>query len=185
VANFARLVVPAGLLERVVAHARAELPDECCGLLAGVIADGVGTAAEWLPITNALASPAEYETDARDLLAAFRRMREAGLELLAVYHSHPTSDPVPSRRDVDRNTYGEAVVHVIVGLRGEPAVQAWWLNEDGYRPAEWEMSPSEPGRERGSGVDPRSRPGSDGGSGGGGPDYNAGTSRTPPAGPRT
>ncbi|MBA4065066.1 MAG: hypothetical protein C0501_15395 [Isosphaera sp.] len=136
--TFTRLVVPAALLDRVVARARAELPNECCGLLAGVVAGGVGSATEWLPVTNALHSPTEYETDARDLLAAFRRMRDDGLDLLAVCHSHPTSDPVPSRRDVERNTYGEAVVHVIVGLAGGgPAVRAWWLTEAGYREAEW------------------------------------------------
>ena len=42
-------------------------------------------------------------------------MRTNGTELLAIYHSHPTSEPVPSRRDVEENTYGESVVHLIVG----------------------------------------------------------------------
>jgi proteasome lid subunit RPN8/RPN11 len=122
----------------VVAHARAEAPHECCGLLAGHIENGIGFATVRFPITNALASPTEYETDARDLFAAFRALRAGGLELLAVYHSHPASEPVPSRRDVARNTYGETVVHLIVGLgSAEPTVRAWWITETGYREAEW------------------------------------------------
>ena len=65
-------------------------------------------------------------------------MRAGGLELLAVYHSHPTSAPVPSARDLAGNTYGESVVHLIIGLAGaEPEVRAWWLADATYRPADW------------------------------------------------
>lgn len=134
---FTRIRVPETLLAEVVRHARDEAPNECCGLLAGLIEEGVGVATTRYAVENALHSPTEYATDARGMLRAFRAMREGGLELLAVYHSHPTSEPVPSKRDVERNTYGETVVHLIVGLGGsEPAVRAWWLTETGYREAE-------------------------------------------------
>jgi proteasome lid subunit RPN8/RPN11 len=133
-APFTRLAIPDTLVAGVIAHAQAEAPNECCGLLAGHIEGGAGFATTRFPIKNALGSPTEYETDARDLFAAFRAMRERGLELLAVYHSHPASEPVPSRRDVERNTYGETVAHLIVGLGGpEPTVRAWWLGQRGYR----------------------------------------------------
>jgi proteasome lid subunit RPN8/RPN11 len=136
---FTRLVVPADVLDAVVAHARETLPNECCGLLAGRVEDGVGIATTRFAIVNDFASPTAYHTNARDLLAAFRAMREDNLDVLAVYHSHPTSDPVPSRRDVAENTYGESVVHLIVGLaREEPDVKAWWLTENGYRKADYE-----------------------------------------------
>lgn len=135
-APFAHLTVPAELLEGVVEHARRAAPLECCGLLAGRIADGVSTVSARFEIGNDAASATEYETNPRDLFTAFRAMRELGLELLAIYHSHPTSAPVPSRRDLDRNTYGDSVVHLIVGLGGaEPEVRAWWLEEGGCREA--------------------------------------------------
>ena len=138
---FTRLLIPASLHERLIAHARAEAPNECCGLLAGLIAEGVGRATEQLPIANDLASPTRYQTNASDLCAAFRRLRDLNLELLAVYHSHPASDPVPSRRDVMENTYGETVVHLIVGLAGaEPEVRGWWITESGFRKAELRAS---------------------------------------------
>ncbi len=92
-------------------------------------------------IGNDAASPTEYATNPRDLLAAFRAMRSDGVELLAIYHSHPTSQPVPSRRDIERNTYGESVVHLIVGLAGAKAdVRGWWLAETGYREIPFEIT---------------------------------------------
>ena len=133
---FTRLTIPDLLLAEVIEHARRALPLECCGLLAGRIADGVGIVSARFSITNDAASASEYETNPRDLFDAFRAMRKDSIELLAIYHSHPTSDPVPSRRDIERNTYGESVAHLIVGrANAEPEVRAWWLTEQGYREA--------------------------------------------------
>jgi proteasome lid subunit RPN8/RPN11 len=138
---FTRLLIPEGLLNDVFAHARRELPNECCGLLAGQITDGVGTATVRFAIGNDAASASEYETNARDMFDAFRAMRAGGLELLAIYHSHPMSDPVPSRRDIERNTYGESVVHLIVGFANrEPCARAWWVIESGARESPLEIA---------------------------------------------
>ena len=138
---FTRLTVPDLLLEDAIAHARRESPLECCGLLAGRAADGVGVVATRFTIGNDAASPTEYATNPRDMLAAFRAMRASGEEVLAIYHSHPTSEPVPSRRDIARNTYGESVVHLIVGLAGASAdVRAWVLTETGSREVPLEVA---------------------------------------------
>jgi [CysO sulfur-carrier protein]-S-L-cysteine hydrolase len=141
--SFTCLHIPDLLLAEVITHARETLPNECCGLLAGRIEDGVGFATTRFAIANDLASPTQYLTNARDLFAAFRAMRASGAELLAVYHSHPTSEPVPSRRDAEENTYGETVVYLIVSLAGsDPAVRAWWLSEAGYREAAFNVTSS-------------------------------------------
>lgn len=133
-----RLIIPRPLLDAVIAHARAQLPNECCGLLAGTIEGDLGRVTQHFPIRNDLASPTEYLTNPRDLLDAMKASRAAGTEVLAVYHSHPASPPVPSRKDIERNTWGETAVHVIIGLGGEePVVRAWWLGEKEYREAEW------------------------------------------------
>ena len=135
---FTRLAIPTAILDEVIAHARATLPNECCGLLAGRVEGGVGVVTTRFGVGNDLASPTAYHTNPRDLLAAFRAMREGKLELLAVYHSHPTSEAVPSRRDVAENTYGDTVAHLIVGLaHATPDLTAWWIAEEGYREAEW------------------------------------------------
>jgi [CysO sulfur-carrier protein]-S-L-cysteine hydrolase len=130
------LQIPRRLYDDMIAQAVAELPNECCGLLAG----RDGRVSQRYPLSNALSSPVRYESDPKALFAAFKDMRDAGIELLAIYHSHPTSEPVPSRTDLERNFYGSAVVHLIVSLQGGvPAVRAWRLGETAYTEAEWTL----------------------------------------------
>ncbi|HEY1190209.1 MAG TPA: Mov34/MPN/PAD-1 family protein, partial [Gemmata sp.] len=82
---FTALAIPDVLLDEVIAHARTEAPLECCGLLAGIISDGVGRVSVRFAIRNELQSPTDYRTDARGMFEAFRAMRAGGLELLAIY----------------------------------------------------------------------------------------------------
>ena len=136
--RFQRLVIPRHLFDGMIDHARRELPCECCGLLAGVVVGAVGRVVERYALVNALASGREFESEPRSMFAAIRAMLQRGLVELAVYHSHPTSAPVPSRTDLERN-YSPAVVNVIVSLAGElPTARAWWLTDADYREAEWE-----------------------------------------------
>jgi proteasome lid subunit RPN8/RPN11 len=131
-----RLVIPPAVRDAMLAHAQVELPNECVGFLAGTVADGVGTVTQCLPLVNELASPTEFLTEPRSVFAAHKAMRAAGTRELAIYHSHPTSPPVPSKKDVAQNTYGLDVAWVIIGLAGpDPEVRAWWLTETGYREA--------------------------------------------------
>lgn len=132
---FTRITMPELLLAQMIGHARSATPNECCGLIAGVISDGVGVAKERFGVRNDADSPSAFWTNAEDMLSAFRQMRAENLELLAVYHSHPSGGPTPSKRDVDENTYGESVVHLIVGLTDRPAqVRGWWLGGGESRP---------------------------------------------------
>jgi [CysO sulfur-carrier protein]-S-L-cysteine hydrolase len=134
-----QLILPQMLYRDMVAHAVEERPRECCGLLAGRVVDGVGRAERIYRLVNALQSPVEYESEPRSMLAAMRDMIAAGLDVVAVYHSHPTSRPVPSAKDRERN-YSEDVVNLIVGLTTDPPeVCGWWLTATDYREAEWEV----------------------------------------------
>jgi proteasome lid subunit RPN8/RPN11 len=73
------------------------------------------------------------------MFAACKDLRRRDLVELAVYHSHPTSAPVPSRKDLARN-FWPGVIHFIVSLTSEPpAVGGWWLFEDSYHLAEWSL----------------------------------------------
>jgi proteasome lid subunit RPN8/RPN11 len=132
----------------MIAQALAERPYECCGLLAGVRegpAEGdesavpVGRVVARYPLANAARSPVEFESEPRGLFEAHREMRRRGLDVLAVYHSHPTSPAVPSRTDLARS-YGPDVVNLIVSLTTDPpTVRGWWLTDTDYREAEWEI----------------------------------------------
>ncbi len=141
-----RLRIPRRLYDQMVAQAFAALPNECCGLLAGrimttepaVAAMPVVQALCCYPLVNAAGSPVEYLSDPRSMFDAVRDMRRQGTDILAVYHSHPTSDPVPSLKDLARN-YSEDVVNLILSLKdGKPLMQAWWLTAEEFRPADWE-----------------------------------------------
>ncbi len=126
----------------MVAHALAERPNECCGLLAGRVEDGpprVGRVVERFPLVNAAGSPVEFVSEPASMFAAVRAMHAAGLDILAVYHSHPTSAAVPSRTDRERN-YSPDVATAIVSLHGpEPDVRVWWLTADDAREADWDV----------------------------------------------
>jgi proteasome lid subunit RPN8/RPN11 len=135
-----RLILPRPLYTALLEQAGAELPNECCGLLAGRIEGNVGKVERRYPLVNQLASPREYDAEPRGLFDAARDMRQAGIVELATYHSHPTTDPIPSRTDLERR-YGPGVVQLIVSFKTSvPVVRAWWLEEDGFREAEWEVS---------------------------------------------
>jgi proteasome lid subunit RPN8/RPN11 len=136
-----RLLVPRGIYDGMLAQALAEQPAECCGLLAGVIENGEGRVVARYPLVNELNSPTEYYAEVRGLFLAQKDMREKGLELLAIYHSHPTSPPVPSPKDRERNYYGEEVVSVIISLLTDPPeVGAWWLTAETHREAALEIT---------------------------------------------
>jgi [CysO sulfur-carrier protein]-S-L-cysteine hydrolase len=139
-----RLLLPRPLLDEMVEHARAELPNECVGLLAGRFEDGagarVGRVERRYPLVNALASPKEYLSDGRSMFTAMKDMGRHDLDVLAFYHSHPTSQPVPSRKDLESN-YWPNVVQFIISLMGnEPEVRGWWLTDRDYREAEWDCT---------------------------------------------
>jgi proteasome lid subunit RPN8/RPN11 len=138
-------LLPRRLYDEMIAQARAELPNECCGFLAGRIVEAAepGVAPRGLvehryALVNEAASPTEYLCQSHaSLFAAEKNRRKDGVEFLAVYHSHPTSEPIPSRTDRERN-YSLEVMNLIISLKtAEPVVRAWWLTAESYRDAEW------------------------------------------------
>src|SRR5262245_52361488 len=136
-----RLVVPRPIYEEILAQARTELPNECCGILGGkiVVAGGtrIGQVARRYPLVNAAASPVEYNADVKGIFHAERDMRTLKLDTLAVYHSHTTTHAVPSKTDRAR-LYSEQVICLIISLAGRtPEVRAWWLTPDSHREAAW------------------------------------------------
>jgi proteasome lid subunit RPN8/RPN11 len=109
------------LLDEIVAHARAEAPNECCGLIAA--RDGEAVAVH--RARNAAASPLRYEIDGMEQYRIQTAIEDAGLELGAIYHSHTRSDPLPSQTDINLAFYPDAL-YVIVGVKGPEAdVRAW------------------------------------------------------------
>src|SRR5262245_2295643 len=112
-----RLLIPRPILASMLAQAAAELPNECCGLLGGLrTPDGHLRAVRFLPLVNAAASPTAYESEPRSMFEAMRELRRSELDVVAIYHSHPSSRAVPSRTDLALN-WGERVVNLIISLQ--------------------------------------------------------------------
>ncbi len=102
----------------MLAHAREEDPRECVGLLLG----GGSVAELALPLENVSQTPrTAYRADPRRLLKALRQADDAGLEVLAVYHSHPGGPALPSVRDRTEAVWDTLYV-IIGGATGEVRV---------------------------------------------------------------
>jgi [CysO sulfur-carrier protein]-S-L-cysteine hydrolase len=115
------------LHDEIVAHARAEAPNECCG----VIAARDGTAVAVHRTRNIHASPLRYEMDPREQLHVMNAIEEAGLELAAIYHSHTRSAPLPSPTDVNLAKWWPEPLYVIVGLENDEVDVRTWRIVDG------------------------------------------------------
>jgi proteasome lid subunit RPN8/RPN11 len=120
--------IPQDLYEQILDQARAEAPNECCGM----IASRDGEAVTVYPAANAAASPPyAYEIDSADLYRIQMAIEDDGLDLGAIYHSHPRSEPVPSQTDINLAFYPEAE-YIIVGLQsGEPDMRSFTITRDG------------------------------------------------------
>jgi [CysO sulfur-carrier protein]-S-L-cysteine hydrolase len=114
------------LVDEIVAHAREEAPNECCGMLGG----SDGSAATVYRSINAEASPLRYSLDANDQFRIVREMEEKGEDLLGIYHSHTGSAAFPSQTDVNLAAYPDAV-YVIVSLQDPqaPDVRGFWIRD--------------------------------------------------------
>jgi len=120
--------VRAEIVEEMLRIARSEPRIECCGLLAGV----GGVISKIFPAKNALASPTAYDVAPQELFQLFRRMREEGLEHLGIYHSHPSSENVPSPRDIELAAYPNEAYFIISLLPAAPRPVRAFSIRDGH-----------------------------------------------------
>jgi proteasome lid subunit RPN8/RPN11 len=122
--------IAAELLEQVVAHAREEAPNECCGVLAVELAAPV-RAVRVHRAVNTAASPLRFEIDGREVLALIERIEGEGLELGAIYHSHTRTAPYPSQTDINFAAHWPGVEWLIVGLADgqAPEVRSYLIDD--------------------------------------------------------
>ena len=121
------------ILDEMLAHARREPRIECCGLLAG--RDGVITAI--FPATNALSSATAYEIEPRELFEMFRYLRKKELTHLGQYHSHLSTENIPSPTDIEQAGYPDQA-YFIVSLRADAPnpVRAFSIRDGSVREIE-------------------------------------------------
>jgi [CysO sulfur-carrier protein]-S-L-cysteine hydrolase len=112
--------------EHILQHCQDEYPNEACGILAG----HDGTVEKIYSTSNAEPSPSFYFMDPQEQFRVMKEMRQAGLQLVGIYHSHTGSQAYPSSTDVSLAYYPDAV-YVIVTLldKNNPASRGFTIRE--------------------------------------------------------
>ncbi len=121
------LTLPKAFIDEMIAHAREEAPNECCGIIAGQD----GRALKLFRARNSEASPYRYNVDPQELFRIHRECDQNGWEFLAIYHSHTTSEAYPSPTDV-RLAFWPETFYVLVSLMRpeDPVVRAFRIVDD-------------------------------------------------------
>ena len=120
------ITLPREILDEMLAHARGDAPNECCGLLIGKR----GAIEQSVRAGNLQASSNRYLIDPADHFAAVHAARKLGLAVIGAYHSHPAGDAVPSATDINEASGDADFVYVIVAVAegADEAVRAYLFN---------------------------------------------------------
>jgi [CysO sulfur-carrier protein]-S-L-cysteine hydrolase len=134
--------IPQALIDEMVAHAREDLPNECCGMVGG----RNGEAETVIRVANSAASPLRYEMDPQEQYDALKAIEDGGGELLAIYHSHTKSAAYPSQTDVNQAVAWPEQVYLIVSLADPEAadVKGYLLRDLSIADAEISITQGKP-----------------------------------------
>ncbi len=120
------LTLPQDYVDEMIAHAKEDVPNECCGIIAGK--DGAAT--KLYRAINAEASPYRYSVEPKDLLRIYRDLDSNDWEVLVIYHSHTQTEAYPSPTDI-RLAAWEDAYYVLVSLQDDdnPVVRAFRIQD--------------------------------------------------------
>lgn len=133
------LQLSVGVRDDIIAHARTEAPKECCGFLVGR-----GRRVERaIRMQNLDRSPISYTMDPLEQLRVEKQLRQAGLEVAGIYHSHTVSPAYPSPIDVRLATYPETTYVIVSLTTTPPEIKGYTIKEGQVRPddLQWEAKP--------------------------------------------
>ncbi|MBF0357667.1 MAG: M67 family metallopeptidase [Magnetococcales bacterium] len=120
-------VIPRVIINKILGHAQRCAPEECVGVLSGKDQDITG----WHPLENSLRETSRFLADPKQQIELFKKLRGEQKEVVAIYHSHPASSPVPSELDLSQSEYQNAL-YLIVSLGTEGCLEInGYLIKDG------------------------------------------------------
>jgi proteasome lid subunit RPN8/RPN11 len=130
------LKIPRDIHDDLIAHAREGFPLEICGILGG----REGTIEKAFRMTNTDASNEHFSMEPREQFAVVKELRAGGLEMTAIYHSHPESPARPSTEDI-RLAHTPGVSHVIISVmdRENPVLKSFKISDGTVTPEEVEI----------------------------------------------
>src|SRR5215831_2943877 len=130
-----RVVITRAVSDAIQEHALEARPEECCGLLAG---DGDVISSAYRLHNEAGQPETRYFASPEDLFAAMKAMRQEGLEMMGIYHSHPNSPAYPSKSDVELAFYSDSI-YFIVSLAGNLEICAFRIDDGNISRVEIEI----------------------------------------------
>jgi len=120
------MLLPKRFADEIIKHAGTEVPNECCGLLAGKN----GTVLEVFRCESTEKSPYRYYLDPKDQIRIMREMDRKGWDLVGIYHSHTHTEAYPSKTDVELAFYPEALYFIVsVQDRNAPVIRAFRITD--------------------------------------------------------
>lgn len=123
-----RLIISQSQVDKLIAEAEKQTPNEACGLIAGEN----GMAKIIFPLTNISENPFTFLMEPGEQISTLFRIEELGLELAAIFHSHPHSPPIPSPTDIMESHYPD-IPYIIIGKEdGEWALKVFLINNQIY-----------------------------------------------------
>ena len=133
------LVIPEEILNKVIRHAKSLYPKEACGLLAGK----GGVVSAHYPITNIDDSPVSYTMMPKEQMQALRDISKRALEVVSIYHSHPSAPAYPSIIDIERAFFPgtkeenyPGVSYMIISLLDGVEIRAFLIEKGGVKEIE-------------------------------------------------
>ena len=139
------LKIPRAHIEKMIAHARRDHPDEACGVIVGP--EGSDDPVRLVEMINADRSPTFFRFEPAEQLQLYRAMEDAGEEIVVVYHSHTSTEAYPSRTDVSLATEPQA--HYVLVSTAETAGGDGPISIRSFRILD---GPGERGGHRGHGI---------------------------------
>jgi len=127
------VLISKGLLDEILSHCKETYPNEACGFLAG---EGE-LVKEIYKVRNIRNSPVDYEMDPKEQLKCEKEMKQKGLKLIGIYHSHPSSPAYPSQVDIarvywpgdpDMPLYPDACYMIIGPVDGDTQVKVFKID---------------------------------------------------------
>jgi proteasome lid subunit RPN8/RPN11 len=120
-----QLVIPDHLVKEIILHCREVYPNEACGILAGVHR----VIQKIYKMTNIENSSVSYFMDSKEQFTVMKEVRELGLEMSAIYHSHPNSDAYPSPKDINLAFYEDSLYVIVSLIYREPIINAFEIKD--------------------------------------------------------
>ena len=126
-------------VDAMVAHARADHPDEACGVLVGLA--GSDRPTRFVPMTNVDRSPTFFRFDPTEQLRLYQAMDEADEEIVVVYHSHTATEAYPSRTDIAYASEPQA--HYVLVSTAESGAEEGPVSVRSYRIVDGQVTEEE------------------------------------------